>query len=170
MATIHQIIGKVNPNLYAENKEELLNKYRSLDKIPADEIKPKALEQHTIVYDSSSETLEPIYFFILDLMNDMRLSPEKITDNFTSSPGSGHFSELGQRATVMQSQATKILGDINNVVRSMLNLIYDLKEFKIRLETYIDLKSKNKDKAEAARLSLKRIWMDRVDINKGNSA
>ncbi len=170
MATIHQIIGKVNPNLYAENKEELLNKYRSLDKIPADEIKPKPLEQHTIVYDSSSETLEPIYFFILDLMNDMRLSPEKITDNFTSSPGSGHFSELGQRATVMQSQATKILGDINNVVRSMLNLIYDLKEFKIRLETYIDLKSKNKDKAEAARLSLKQIWMDRVDINKGNSS
>ncbi len=170
MASIHQIIGKVNPNLYAENKRELLTKYHSPDKIPADEVKPKPLEQHTIVYDSSSETLEPIYFFILDLMNDMRLAPEKITDNFTSSPGSGHFSELGQRATVMQQQATKILGDINNVVRSILNLIYDLKEFKIRLESYNDVKSSNREKSEAAMLSLKQIWMDRVDINKGNSS
>lgn len=170
MASIHQIIGKVNPDLYAENKGELLAKYHSLDKIPVDEIKPKPLEQHTIVYDSSSETLEPIYFFILDLMNDMRLAPEKITDNFTSSPGSGHFSELGQRATVMQQQATRILGDINNVVRSILNLIYDLKEFKIRLETYDDYKSHNREKSEAALLSLKQIWMDRVDINKGNSS
>jgi hypothetical protein len=167
MASIHQIIGKVNPS-YIDNKEELMMKYHSLDKIPIDEIKPKPLDQHTIVYDSSSETLEPIYFFILDLMNDMRLAPEKIVDSFTSSPGSGHFSELGQRATVMQQQATRILGDINNVVRSILNLIYDLKEFKIRLESYADLKSPNK--REAAMLSLKQIWMDRVDINKGNSS
>jgi hypothetical protein len=170
MASIHQIIGKVNPKLYAENKEELLTKYHTSEKIPADEVKPKPLEQHTIVYDSSSETLEPIYFFILDLMNDMRLAPEKITDNFTSSPGSGHFSELGQRATVMQQQATRILSDINNVVRSILNLVYDLKEFKIRLEAYADLKSSNKEKKEGALLSLKQIWMDRVDINKGNSS
>ncbi|MDE1848889.1 MAG: hypothetical protein KGH55_02560 [Nanoarchaeota archaeon] len=170
MATIHQIIGKVNPALYAENKEDLLEKYKSQDKIPANEVKPKPLLQHTLVYDSSSETLEPVYFFILDLMNDMRLSPEKIVDNFSPSPGSGHFSELGQRATIMQQQATKILGDINNVTRSILNLVYDLKEFKIRLQSYEDMKSQKKETKEAALLSLKQIWMDKVDINKGNSS
>ena len=90
MPTIHQIIGKINPELYAENKDDLLKKYKTPDKIPADEVKPKAIIQHTLVYDSSSETLEPVYFFILDLMNDMGLLPEKIVDNFTSSPGSGH--------------------------------------------------------------------------------
>jgi hypothetical protein len=169
MASIHQIIGKVNPD-YIKNKEDLLKKYHSLDKIPTDEIESAPLEQHTLVYDSSSETLEPIYFFILDLMGDMKFKIEKIIDNFTSSPGSGHFSELGQRGTVMQQQATKILGDINNVMRSILNLVYDLKEFKIRLESYNDLKSQDKEKSEAARLSLKQVWMDRVDINKGNSS
>lgn len=198
MATIHQIIAAVNPDLYYDfggDKTKLNNFKQSVkEKGPykavtdildsGGEVKSKPIildekgkmskegieAKHKLVYDSSSETLEPIYFFILDLMNDFGLSPEKITDNFTSSPGSGHFSELGQRATIMQQQATKILGDINNVTRSILNLTYDLKEFKIRLATYDDLKSKNSDTQEAALLSLKQIWMDKVDINKGNSS
>jgi hypothetical protein len=125
---------------------------------------------HTLIYDSSTETLEPIYFYILDLMNDLGLAPEKLIDNFSSTPGSGHFAELGQRATIMQQQATKILGDVNTVLRSVLNLVYDLKDFKIRLQSYDSLKSSKKEEQEAAKLSLKQIWLDKVDINKGNSS
>jgi len=125
---------------------------------------------HTLVYDSSSETLEPVYFFILDLMNDLGLAPQKLIDNFSSTPGSGHFAELGQRATIMQQQATKILGDVNTVLRSVLNIIYDLKDFKMRLQHYDLLKSKKKEEQEASVLALKQIWMDRVDIAKGNSS
>jgi hypothetical protein len=126
--------------------------------------------EHKLIYDSSTETLEPVYFFILDLMNDFGLAPEKLVDNFTSTPGSGHFAELGQRATVMQQQASKLLGDVNTVLRSVLNIIYDLKEFRIRLEHYKALKSKNEDERNAAILALKQIWMDKVDISKGNSS
>jgi len=122
---------------------------------------------HHLVYDSSSETLEPVYFFIIDLMGDFGLETEKLIDNFTSSPGSGHFAELGQRATVMQQQGTKLLADINAVLRSVLNIIYDLKEFRIRLSQYDDLKT---DKKDAALLALKQLWMDKVDIQKGNSS
>ncbi len=185
VATIQQIIGKINPLLYSKNGKELLKKYSSADKIPAEEVEPQAARffrkdgyfmpdkngteaSYNLVYDSSSETLEPIYFFILDLMNDFGLAPKKYSDNFSSSPGSGHFAELGQRATIMQQQGTKILGDINTVLRSVLNIIYDLKEFRIRLQAYDDLKSP--DKKEAAILSLKQIWMDKVDITKGNSS
>ena len=123
---------------------------------------------HTLVYDSSSETLEPVYFFILDLMNDFGLAPEKLVDNFTTSPGSGHFSEMGQRATVMQQQGGKILADANTVLRSVLNIVYDLKEFRIRLQSYDDLKDDSKN--EGALLSLKQLWLDKVDIQKGNSS
>ena len=170
VATIQQLIGKINPELYANNGKELLKKYHNSENIPAEEVKPKPLAEHRLVYDSSSETLEPVYFFILDMMNDTGLSPEKYVDTFSSSPGSGHFGELGQRASIMQQQGTKILGDINAVMRSILNIIYDLREFRIRLQSYDDLKSKDKNKAEAAVLSLKQIWMDKVDINKGNSS
>jgi hypothetical protein len=127
-------------------------------------------KEHVLYYDSSVETLEPIYFWILDFMNDVGFSVEKLIDNFSSSPGSGHFAELGQRATIMQQQGTKILGDVNTVLRSVLNIIYDLKDFKIRLQGYDDLKSGDKDKKEAALMSLKQIWMDKVDIQKGNSS
>lgn len=170
VATVQQIIGKVNPGLYAENGKELLKKYGSIDKIPAEEVKAKPLTQHTLGYDSSSETLEPVYFFILDLMNDFGLGVEKFVDNFVTSPGSGHFSELTGKATAMQQQGGKVLGDINTVLRSVLNIVYDLKEFRIRLQTYDDFNEKDKDRSEAARLSLKQIWLDKVDINKGNSS
>ena len=166
-ATIAQYIGKVNPKIYADKGEELVKKYGYADWIPVEEIKEKPLSEHGLVYDSSSETLEPVYFFILDLMNDFGLQTEKLIDNFSSSPGSGHFAELGQRATIMQQQASKILGDVNAVLRSVLNIIYDLKEFRLRLQQYDDFKS---DKKEAAVLALKQIWMDKVDINKGNSS
>jgi len=137
------------------------------------EIKEKGLinsveeSAHNLVYDSSFETLEPVYFFLVDLMGDFGLETEKLIDNFTSSPGSGHFAELGQRATVMQQQGSKILADINAVLRSVLNIIYDLKEFRIRLSHYDDLRTKKK---EAAVLALKQVWMDKVDIQKGNSS
>lgn len=187
VATIAQIIGKVNPELYAENGKELLKEYGSIDKIPAEKVKAKAISYstkggelkidkegfeatHTIVYDSSSEIIEPLYFFVLDLMNDFGLKPEKLIDNFSSTPGGAHFSEIGMKATRMQEEASKMLGTVNTVLRSVLNLVYDLKEFKMRLHYYDDLKSDSKETKQAATLALKQIWMDRVDIQKGNSS
>lgn len=181
MAEINKLIATINPNLYLSVSDDPIKARKELNDFKkkikengfskvAEEAKPKPLSEHLLGYDSSSETLEPIYFFILDFMEKVGMSPEKLVDNFTSSPGSGHFAELGQRATIMQQQASKILGDVNTVLRSVLNVIYDLKEFRIRLQNYDDSISKDKDKSEAAFLSLKQIWLDKVDIVKGNSS
>jgi len=185
MVEIPNIIAAINPDLYSKNKDEVkkILKEEGFQKA-AEKAEPKAISYtieddtfqlieegkeaaHALVYDSSSETLEPVYFFTLDLMNDFGLETEKLIDNFVSSPGSGHFAELGQRATIMQQQGSKILGDVNTVLRSVLNIIYDLKEFRIRLSHYDGLKT---EKKEAAMLALKQIWMDKVDITKGNSS
>ncbi|MEK6898450.1 MAG: hypothetical protein AABX28_03790 [Nanoarchaeota archaeon] len=157
--TVQEIIEEVSP-YYAGRKKK--KEAGLIDSVPETE--------HKLVYDSSSETLEPMYFFILDLMNGVGLAPEKLVDNFSSTPGSGHFAELGQRATIMQQQATRILGDVNNVLRSVLNLIYDLKEFKTRLQSYSDMRTNDKEMAEAAKLTLKQIWLDKVDFQKGNTS
>ena len=136
-----------------------------------EEINPDSkTAEHKLVYDSSSETLEPIYFYIIDLMNDQGIPPEKLVDNFVSSPGSGHFGELGQRSTIMQQQAAQAMERINTIIRSVLNIVYDLRDFQTRLKSYDDLKSSNPSKKEGALLSLKQIWLDKVDIQKGNSA
>jgi len=127
--------------------------------------------EHKLVYDSSSSTLEPIYFWILDFMNDLfRGDVTKLIDNFSSSPGSGHFSELGQRATIMQQQASNLMGNINAIIKSIINILYDLKEFQIRLSNYKDSNSSNKAIREAGILSLKQIWMDQVDIKRGQGS
>ena len=111
--TVSQIIEEISPYYKKKKGPEAVN---------------------NLVYDSSSETLEPLYFFIVDLMGDFGLKPEKLVDNFSSTPGSGHFAELGQRGTIMQQQAGKIMGDVNTVLRSVLNIVYDLKDFRIRLQ------------------------------------
>ncbi|MDP2628826.1 MAG: hypothetical protein Q8P15_02930 [Nanoarchaeota archaeon] len=157
MATIQEVIETTIPYYVKRAKDKEAGLVSSVPET-----------EHTLIYDSSSETLEPVYFFILDLMNEFGLAPEKLVDNFMSSPGSGHFSEIGQKATIMQQQASKVMGDINTVLRSVLNIIYDLKEFKIRLQSYDDLK--DPAKKDAAILSLKQIWMDKVDMQKGNSS
>ncbi|MFW6233043.1 MAG: hypothetical protein ACOC3Z_00090 [Nanoarchaeota archaeon] len=127
-------------------------------------------EDHELIYDSASESLEPVYFFILDLFRKKGYDVDKIVDNFTSSPGSGHFSELQGKATQMQQTADQTMKTIYSIVRGIIQIVYDLKDFKMRLQHYDDLKSEDKGKSEAARLALKQVWLDKVDIQRGNSS
>lgn len=152
---ISDIVEAISP-YYAKKKK------KKVDLVPA--------EEHKLVYDSTSETLEPVYFWILDFINEMFLKVEKIVDNFTASPGSGHFAELGARATRMQEEGMKILGAVNTVLKSVINLIYDLKEFEIRLSHYKASHSPKKEEADAGLLALKQIWMDNVDVKRGRGS
>jgi len=131
------------------------------------------IEKHTLLYDSSNQNLEPIYFWILDSLyqeyKDMK-QVDKLIDNFISSPGSGHFSEMGQKSTKMQEEAMKMLGAANQVIKSILNLVYDLKEFRMRLDLYEKLKSKKFEEKQSAILSLKQVWIDTVDMKRGNTS
>lgn len=124
-------------------------------------------QQIKLMYDSSTETLEPFYFWILDKTGDFYKKVDKLVDNFASSPGSGHFSELMGKTTVMQKEAMNIMATVNTIIKSIMNLIYDLKEFEIRLSQYKLLKSKKKEEVEAGILGLKQIWLDNVDIKRG---
>jgi len=195
--TIPQIIAAVNPDLYYDSGEEELGKHKEKLKEFKALVKEKGIlkaaegakatslkinssgkidyktgvkSEYTLTYESPTETLEPIYFFILDLMSDFGFSSEKMIDNFNSSPGSAHFGEMSQKATYAQQQGSKLMGDINTVLRSIINIVYDLREWKIKLQSYEDLNSNDKSLSNAARLSLKQVWMDKVDVQKGNSS
>lgn len=129
--------------------------------------KPKPANEFRLQYDSSSETLEPVYFWVIDFISRAGWKIEKIFDNFASSPGSGHFAEMQGRASQMQQEASRVLGTVNNILKGIINLLYDLREFKVRLSHYEAADSKDKAKAEAGLLALKQIWMDKVDIQRG---
>ena len=124
------------------------------------------VESYKMTFDSQQAQLEPIYYWLLDFVQDAGWKMEKLTDNFMSSPGSGHFTEIGQKSGIMQDKAIKLSGDLNMVVKSALNLIYDLKEFELRLAHYDDAKSEDAGKKEAGMLALKNIWLDNVDLKR----
>lgn len=135
------------------------------------------LEQHKLIYDSPAEGLEPIYFWLLDFLGvglggGMYRTIKKITDNFISSPGSGHFSEMQGKATQMQQEVSRTMGNVNTVLKSVLNLVYDLKEFRLRLKPYKDYKNKDSSEEDKFKhlLSLKQVWLDNVDIRKGRGS
>ncbi len=127
-------------------------------------------ELHKLVYDSPTESLEPIYFWILDFLNGPYRKVDKLIDNFVAAPGSAHFSEMGQKATRMQEEASKILGNVNTVLKSVLNILYDLKEFKLRIDTYDGYKNAKGPEKNAYLLALKQIWLDNVDIKRNNTS
>ncbi len=132
------------------------------------------IEYH-ITYDTFGGTLEPVYFWTLDFLRNQSPSGlgfdvNKIEEEFEASAGGGFFGELGTKASVMQDRAMKILETINAILRTIINLIYDLKEYDMRLEIYDELdpnKQKNAKEREAASFALKAIWMDQVDIKAG---
>lgn len=157
METISEIIERISPLYEKRKKDKDKGKVSSI---------PSA--EHKLVYESYAETLEPVYYYIVDLMEEFGFKVEKLIDNFSPTPGSTQFGEMGTRRSVMEQQVAKIMGDVNTVLRSVLNLIYDLKEFRIRLQQYKDLK--NEKTKTAARLALKQVWLDKVDIQKGNSS
>ncbi len=138
----------------------------NLSKDP-DKVKPTAAWEHLLLYDSTSDQLEPIYFWLLDFMRETQGWKEivKLEDNFAASPGGGYFSEVGAKATKMQEEGMKIMGTINTLIRTIINLIYDLKDFEIRLAQYEQAgNAKDKRMAESGLLALKNIWLDKVDM------
>lgn len=175
---VSQIIAAMNPDNFLDYKtKDELNKFRKLLKedfwkaVSAAKGKIKSPEDHVLAYNSSQETLEPVYFWVLDKLNTFfKEDVTKYIDNFSSSPGSGHFAEMGARATKMQEESMKIMQTIGILVKSLVNIIYDLKEFEIRLSQYKSANSKDKDEAEAGLLALKQIWMDNVDIKRGRGS
>ena len=150
ISDINNIIKEVSPH-YAKSKS-----------CPSQELK--------LMYNSSYETLEPVYFWILDFLNSRGEPAEKLMDNFSSSPGSGHFSELMGKGTKMQEEAMKAMQTIGVLIKSIINIIYDLRQFESRLNDYDLANSKDQQKREDGLISLKQVWMDNVDIKRGNTS
>lgn len=196
-ADIHRLIAAIVPDIYC--KKAVKNKVKDIakkegylkaaEKAEVIEMTPldfdklvygspfeckglkSPIEKHELVYDAFGKNLEPIYFWLLDMLNkEYDNNTTKFIDNFVSSPGSGHFSEMGQKASRMHEEAIKILGLSNQLVKAILNLIYDLREFEVRLSLYDKLNKGNKVEKESAMLSLKQVWLDTVDIKRGNTS
>lgn len=175
ISRISQIIAAISPDNYADPKcvskvKKLKKEGKFWEAVEAAKAGGMPIEtSYSLSYNASMESLEPVYFWILDFLGGPE-KIEKIVDNFISSPGSGHFSELMGKATRMQEESMKVMQTIGVLVKSVQSLIWDLKQFEIRLKDYKAAKSEKKEEAEAGIMALKQIWMDNVDIKRGNTS
>src|SRR3989304_351529 len=71
-----------------------------------------------VVYDSFGETMEPMYYWLLDSMKDMGYDVEKPADFFAASEASGYYGEMGIRRTNLEKRAMELLGTANAVIKS----------------------------------------------------
>lgn len=129
------------------------------------------LKAYELTYDSFGESLEPVYYWILDFLREnLGYSVDKTADFFAAAEASGWLGEMGARRTALEKRASELLATINMVVKSIINLIYDLREFDLRFRHYDELKSKDADTRKSAEQSLKTIWLTEVDMKKGAAA
>ena len=145
---------------------------KDLVKLAYPEVIKNPEKEFNLTYDAFSEGLEPIYFWLLDFLRDsapggLGFDVKKGEENYEASVSSGYFSEIGGKKTQMQQKAAEYLGAINQVIKSIINLIYDLKEFDIRLKHYDDYRSDDKERKSNGRIALKFVWMDQVDVKNG---
>ena len=157
--------------------EEIDKKLKSKGKSITQILKGDVVNSNDLIYDAFGEAMEPTYYWILDFVREiLGYTVEKTSDFFAASEASGYFGEMGQRRTALETrvagggQAPGLFGTINMIIKSIINLLYDLKTFDLRLKHYDDIKSKDPSIKKSAFEALKGIWLNEVDKTKGNAA
>jgi hypothetical protein len=121
------------------------------------------VEQHLIVYDSIEESLEGLYFFILDWWKRGGWQVTKIADNFAASPGSGLFGEMTRRKMQAQDDWQRLQAAAQGLLRSVLGQLSEIKLHRRALGLAQNYQSGTGHEKEAALLALKQIWLDRMN-------
>ncbi len=132
--------------------------------------KEKGIE-HTLIYDAFGEGLEPSYYWVLEFMRtDLGLDVEKTADYFAAAEASSYYGELSMRRAGLEKRVGEIMLTLNAIVKSIINLLWDLKEFDMRLDSYKKFKKGAAKEKEEADQALKAVWLTDVDVKKGRAA
>ncbi|MFH1021777.1 MAG: hypothetical protein V1809_00135 [Planctomycetota bacterium] len=95
------------------------------------------IEKHILGYDAPQESLEQMYFWLLDRMQAVFPRVEKISDTFAASPGSGYHTDASSKAGSMQAGVMRMLREINQAFRTIEMSIQRLKSLKAEISTVL---------------------------------
>ena len=129
--------------------------------------KNKVPNSYEYEFHSFNASLEPFYFWLLDFASKIGYKFEKVQEDMGASVVSQFFGDISARKQFLEKRGMEILGSVNTIVKSVINLLYDLRELDRRLAVYKDYESKDESEKRAGMSTLKRVWMDEVDIKKG---
>jgi len=109
------------------------------------------IEKHHIEYDNfAGKSLEPIYYWFLDYLHINYEDTEKLVDNFVAAPGSSLYTDMAVKMGQTQQNAQRYLELANTILKSIMQLVFDLKDWRLRLKDYEAYNSKNQTEKKAS--------------------
>lgn len=91
----------------------------------------------------------------------------KTAESIDPSALSGLMIMAFEKRKALEDRTMQLLGNVNNVLRSIITITHELKELDRNLAFFDLAKSKELEKRSAAELAIKRIFVDTVDARKG---
>ena len=113
---------------------------------------------------------QPEYYSVTQMFAALGYRSLKTAETIDPSAVSGLMNMVFEKRKNLQDRVMQLLGNINTVLKSIIAIIYELKELDRNLYLYRELKDNDKEKAEAAELALKRVFLDNVDSRKGGAS
>jgi len=125
--------------------------------------------KYTLIVDSPQQGVETNYFSILKLLEGQKPfgssysgdygRVEKIKDVYTAGESSAYWGMTEQRKSAQQDKFQQIMANVGQMVKSLFQLLRELRIMDERLEYY----TKSYEGDKAAEVALKSIWVDMVE-------
>jgi hypothetical protein len=113
---------------------------------------------------------QPEYYSVTQMFAALGYKSLRTSETIDPSAVSSLMNMVFEKRKNLQDRVMQLLGNINTVLKSIIAIIYELKELDRNLYLYVELKDNDKEKAEAAELALKRVFLDNVDSRKGGAS
>lgn len=91
------------------------------------------LERHSLTYDNLEDSLEALYFTLLDHLEGHGWHVAKLVDQLNSSAGSGLGGDLARRAMKAQQEAARLLEASHELLEKILRRVERIKELENQL-------------------------------------
>jgi hypothetical protein len=145
-------------------------RYNSGEEIPAPGFVGNPVGYHFTKDIYKRYHFQPEYYSVMQMFGALGYRPIRTAESVDPSSLSSLMNMVFEKRKNFEDRVMQLLGSINTVLKSLIAIIYELKELDRNLYLYDELKDTDKDKAEAAELALKRVFLDNVDSRKGGAS
>lgn len=125
---------------------------------------PKTGTRYRLVYESFNSSIEEMYFWAINHLRQDMAFPKimKITDIFSASENSAYFGQSAQRLSIQEDRASSFLRGISEMVKTLFQIVRELRILDERLEIYGQWK-----KSKSADATLKGLFADFAENSGG---
>lgn len=150
-------------------KDEFVNYSTGSGNLSADDadvdVYPMPAKRLLLEYEDFGTSMESVYFWFLNFLRQDLGYPQvdKIYDSFSASENSALWGSMAQRAAIQQDRASQFLRGISELVRTLFQLVRELRVIDERLEPYKDWR-----KHKSADVTLKGVFASLVEQGANN--